>query len=83
MNSLPGEVRNVDVRRRELGENGLLFARRRRINAAVHRVAHLARKTGVDLTRIASHSRGDLRREQGGDDAVLIRGPHAAVAAQK
>src|SRR6185369_2305266 len=35
---------------------------------------------GVAFARIASENGGDLRGEQAEDDAVLIGGPHGAVA---
>ena len=55
----------------------------RRLDPVGDRLAELARQLAVDLAGIASGARGDLRREQRRDDAVLVRRPHRAVAAEE
>mgnify|MGYP003694100825 CR=1 FL=1 len=68
---------------RERRQALLLRRSRGRFDAVGDRLAQLARQLGVDLTRIASRTRGDFRGEQRCDDAVLVGGPHRAVAAEE
>ena len=61
----------------------LLLGRGRRVDARVVRRAELGGQLAVMLARILAGAGGDLRGQQAQDQAVLVRGPHRAVAPQE
>ncbi len=69
--------------RRETPQQFFLPGRGRRLDAVVQRLTELAREVVVDLAGIAAHPRGDLRRQQRRNDAILVRRPDGAVQTRK
>ena len=80
---LAGQIREPDLLRRQSRQQLLLLRGGWRLDAIVSRLAELAREVAIDLAGIAAHARGDLRRQQRRDDAVLVGRPDAAVPAQE
>src|SRR5690606_23952822 len=78
-----GERRRRDRLGAERAEPGLLLPGGRGVDARVGGVAETLDQLRVQVARAASGDRDDLRREQGEDDAVLVGGPHGAVAAEE
>src|SRR4029078_7074383 len=68
---------------RQLAEPRLLRRGGRRVDPGVPRRAQLDGERPVVLPRIAPGPRGDLVREQGEDEAVLVGGPHPAAPPEK
>ena len=79
----PASSARAYLLRRELRQRCFLLRGGRRLDAIVDGFAELARQLAVDLAGIAAHARGDLRRQQGRDDAVLIGRPDAAIETQE
>src|SRR5690606_20421476 len=80
---LTGERRRRDVRRRERAEAGLLLTRGGGIDAGVPALPVSLDLRLVVLGRGPARGRQDLGGEQREQDAVLVGGPDAAVAAQE
>src|SRR5215469_15828195 len=80
---LPGELAHVHLIRAELGQRRLLLAGGRGIDARVGRVAEPGGELAVMFRRRLACDRRDLGREQRQDDAVLVGGPDAPVAAEE
>ena len=80
---LPRQRRGRDGLRRELAEHRLLLAGGGRVDARVRRFAVLLGEPAVEHRRRGAGDRGDLGGEEAQDDAVLVGGPHRAVALQE
>src|SRR6185503_20663751 len=59
------------------------FGRGRSLRANVYRLSELACQFLIDLSGIAVHTCGDLRRQQGRNNSILIGGPNSAVETQE
>src|SRR5215469_7195315 len=80
---LSGELAHVHLIRAEPGQRRLLLAGGRGIDARVGRVAEPGGDLAVTFRRRLACDRRDLGREQRQDDAVLVGGPDAPVAAEE
>src|SRR5581483_11039661 len=83
LDRLARELLGVHLLRGQLGEPLLLLGRRASLHAIEHRRTEGARKRPIDLAGITAGPSGDLRGEQGGRDAVLVRRPYPAITAQE
>src|SRR5260221_2499854 len=80
---LARERRVLDRLRRQLLQRRLLLRRRGSIDARVVRGPEFLGERTVVLAGVLPRPRGDLGREQGHDQAVLVRGPGRAVLAEE
>src|SRR5215471_15358215 len=80
---LPGQLVHADLVGREPGQGRLLLPAGRGVDPGVGGVAELGGERAVVPAGRAVGDRGDLGREQGQDDAVLVGRPHPPVAAQE
>src|ERR1700678_1413716 len=72
---LPSQSGALDAFFAHLRQHGLLLGGGGGIRPVVQRVTKLLRELVVNVSWILMPGRGDLDRQQGGDDAVLIGGP--------
>ena len=79
----PANSVDLDLLRREFGQQRFLFRRGGRLNAVVDRLPKLARQIAINLAGIMPHPGGNLRRQQGGDDSIFVRRPNAAIQTDK
>lgn len=79
----PGQFCRGDLLWYQRSQLLLLLRRGRCLQSACHRAAEFTRQIRILLTWVAACSRGNLCREQRGQDTVLVGGPDRAVATQK
>src|SRR4051812_8279376 len=80
---IAGEILQAELLRRDGLQDVLLRRGGGDVDARVMGHAELGSEVVEELARIAAGLRHDLGREQAEDDAVLVGGPHRAVAAQE
>src|ERR1700722_9813559 len=80
---LAGKIGALYLLGGELREHRFLLGARARLDAIGRRLAPVPRQLAIQRARIAPGARGDLRGQECGGDAVLVRGPYRAVGAQE
>src|ERR1700733_2777648 len=83
LNLLPSQSGALDAFLAHLRQHGLLLGGCGGIRPVVQRVTKLLRELVVNVSWILIHGGGDLDCQQGGDDAVLVGGPHSPITAQE
>ena len=68
---------------RQFCERGFLLSGCRRFDAIALHLTQFVNKIAIQRARITAAARGDFRRQQCRNDAVLVSGPHRAVLAQE